>query len=171
MTANRDASSAARLPAVARARVAAWTATVALAMLAAACATTGGASYPPPATAMLTEAGFKTLVAGTPLQQQQLSTLRTDALTAVQRTGKHYYVYPDIPASKLYVGTPKEYEAYLALRTKAGLPNPDLTASTAADMQSYMKQDNAMMAATAREAGIPDWAYWPDFGGMGWFYP
>ena len=36
---------------------------------------------------------------------------------------------------------------------------------------NYMKQDNAMMKATAREAGIPDWAYWPDFGGTGWFYP
>jgi hypothetical protein len=168
MRGDRDAPRRTR-PAAHR-QVAAWLAALALSMLAAACATTGP-SYPPPATAMLTEAGFKTLAASTPLQQQQLGALRTDALTAVQRTGKHYYVYPDVPASKLYVGTPKEYEAYVALRTKAGLANPDLTASTAADMQIYMKQDNAMMAATAREAGIPDWAYWPDFGGMGWLYP
>jgi hypothetical protein len=128
-------------------------------------------SYPPPSTGMLTDAGFKTLAAGTTLQKQQLGALRVDALTAVQRTGKHYYVYPDIPASKLYVGTPKEYDAYLALRTKAGLANPDLTSTTSEEMRTYMKQDTQIMNATAREAGIPDWAYWPDFGGMGWYYP
>src|ERR1700752_4530247 len=83
----------------------------ALALLLAACATTSVA--PPPDERLLTEAGFKTVPASTAQQQQHLQSLPPATLTEWQQTGKHYYVYPDVAANKLYVGTPKEYQAYL----------------------------------------------------------
>jgi hypothetical protein len=135
--------------------------------LAAACAT-APAPPPPPSESLLTAAGFKAVAAATTLQQQHLRALPPGALTAVQQTGKHYYVYPDVTNNRLYVGTLKEYDAYLALRTKNGLPNPTPSNMSAEDMRSYLKQDAAMMKADAQDATIPWWAYWPEFGGLGW---
>ena len=135
-------------------------------ILASACATTN--APPPPDTRLLTDAGFKTLPAATAQQEQHLRSLPPSTLTEWQQTGKHYYVYPDVVANKLYVGTPKEYQAYLALRTKNGLANPAPTNATTADMQSYLKQDAAMQKADALAAQVPPWAIWPDFANLGW---
>jgi hypothetical protein len=140
-------------------------ATLAL-MLAAACATTNAPA--PPNERLLSEAGFKSIPATTPQQQQHLQALPPGTLTEWQQTGKHYYVYPDVAANKLYVGTPKEYQAYLGLRTKNGLANPAPANTTTADMRSYLKQDAAMQKADALDAQIPPWAIWPDFANLGW---
>ena len=121
-----------------------------------------------PSGSLLSSAGFKTMDARTTLQQQHLRTLAQGSITEVQRTGKHYYVYPDVASNRLYVGTPKEYQAYLALRTRNGLPNPPPSNQTTADMRDYLKQDAAMIKADAQDATIPSWAIWPDFGGLGW---
>jgi hypothetical protein len=130
----------------------------------------GCASPPaPPSECMLSAAGFKALVASTPLQQQHLRMLQAGQVTAVQQTGKHYYVYPDLANHRLYVGTPKEYQAYLALRTRDNMANqPSVNATAASDMRSYLKQDAAMEKADAQDATIPSWAIWPEFGGLGW---
>jgi len=117
---------------------------------------------------LLVQAGFKTLDASTPLQQQHLQTLPQGTVSQMQQTGRHYYIYPDVPNKRLYVGTPKEYGAYVSLRTRNGLPNPQSSDVTTADMQSYLKQDAAMIKADAQDATIPSWAIWPDFGGLGW---
>ena len=135
-------------------------------LLAAGCA--NAPQSPPPSEDLLVAAGFKTVVARTPAQQQHLQTLQQGSVSQYQQTGKHYYVYPDIPNNRLYVGTPKEYQAYLALRTRDGLPNPAPSNVSTSDMQHYLKQDAAMMKADAQDATIPPWAIWPEFGGLGW---
>jgi len=117
---------------------------------------------------LLTQAGFKTVVAKTPQQQQHLRTLQQGTVSQMQQTGKHYYVYPDVSDNRLYVGTPKEYDAYVSLLARNGLPAPQKSNVTTADMQNYLKQDAAMTAADAQYATIPSWAIWPDFGGLGW---
>src|SRR5262249_2597426 len=77
----------------------------------------GCASSPPaPDTSQLAAAGFKVLVATTKQQQEHLQGLPPGRITAMQRTGAHFYVYPDAAANKLYVGTPREYAAYQKLQ-------------------------------------------------------
>jgi hypothetical protein len=129
----------------------------------------GCASTPSlPSESLLSAAGFKTIVASTPQQQQHLRWLHQDQVSEVQLTGKHYYVYPDVAKNQLYVGTPKEYQAYLALRSQSGLPNPEPANADASNMQQYLKRDAAMTKADAQDATIPSWAVWPEFGGLGW---
>jgi hypothetical protein len=122
-----------------------------------------------PNESLLAAAGFKTIAATTPEQKRHLEVLQPDQVTAVQLTGQHYYVFPDVAKSQLYVGTPKEYQAYLALRTQSGLPNPtpqDL--DTARQNQYRATQDQKMANVNAQDASIPSWAIWPAFGGLGW---
>lgn len=137
-------------------------------VLATGCAGTPAPASSAPSESLLSAAGFKTLAATTAEQRQHLQWLHPGQVTAVQLTGKHYYVYPDVAKNQLYVGTPKEYEAYLALRTKSGLPAPAPAASEASDMQRYGKQDAAMAKANAQAATIPSWAIWGEFGNLGW---
>ena len=118
---------------------------------------------------LLAAAGFKTIAATTPDQKRHLEWLHPDQVTAVQLTGQHYYVFPDVAKSQLYVGTPKEYQAYLALRTKNGLPNPPPPDWEAASQQRYLaQQDQKMAKINTQDASIPSWAVWPAFGGLGW---
>lgn len=131
----------------------------------------GPASSPAtrPSESLLSAAGFKTIAADTPERKRHLNWLQPDHVTAVQLTGKHYYVYPDVAKSQLYVGTPKEYQAYLALRTQNGLPNPTPPDVEAARLHQYMEsQDRKMAKINAQAETIPSWAIWPEFGGLGW---
>jgi len=114
----------------------------------------------PQVEALLVEAGFKTVVASTDKALQQLPTLPAGQVTAVTQTGKNWFVYPDLPKNRVYVGTQKEYTAYLNLRQKNNLPDVDPEAS-------YYKQDAAMTAKSARYAGVPIDG-WPDFAVLGW---
>lgn len=131
----------------------------------------GPASSPvsPPNETLLTAAGFKTIAATTPAQKRHLEMLEPDQVTAVQLTGKHYYVFPDTTKGRLYVGTPKEYQAYLDLRTRSGLPNPAPQNWDAARFNRYMMtQDQKMANINTHDASIPSWAIWPEFGNLGW---
>jgi hypothetical protein len=122
-----------------------------------------------PNESLLSAAGFKTIAATTPEQKRHLEVLPPDQVTAVQLTGQHYYVFPAVAKSQLYVGTPKEYQAYLALRTQNGLPNPTSQDADAASLNRYMAtQDQKMAKINAQDASIPSWAIWPAFGGLGW---
>ncbi len=136
-------------------------AAVALSMLVAGCAST---EAPPTASpqveALLVQAGFKTVVASTDKALQQLPTLPPGQVTAVTQTGRNWFVYPDLPKNRVYVGTQKEYTAYLRLRTQNKLPDVDAEAS-------YYKQDTAMTAKSARYAGVP-FDGWPDFAVLSW---
>ncbi|MCC6377993.1 MAG: hypothetical protein IT519_04165 [Burkholderiales bacterium] len=118
---------------------------------------------------LLSAAGFKTIAADTPQRKRHLESLPPDQVTAVQLTGKHYYVFPDVTKSRLFVGTPKEYQAYLALRTRNGLPNPPPQDWGAAKLDRTLEaQDQKMANINTQDASIPSWAIWPPFGGLGW---
>ena len=112
---------------------------------------------------LLVAAGFKTVAARTAVQQQHLRSLQQGALSEMQQTGRHYYVYPDVASNQLYVGTPNEYQKYLALRTQKGLPNPAPPNATSADLQQYVQRDAAMTKADSQIRENFSWAAWPDF--------
>ena len=137
--------------------------------IAAGCAGPGSSPASLPNESLLTAAGFKTIAADTPERKRHLEWLHPEQVTAVQLTGEHYYVFPDVAKSLLYVGTPKEYQAYLALRTKNGLPGPKPQNWDAAQASRYMAaQDQKMAKINTQDASIPSWAIWPPFGGLGW---
>lgn len=135
-------------------------ATLALATLIAACATPGPA---PVDQSQLQAAGFKVIPAKTPQQFEHLQSLPPGKLTEWQRTGKHFFLYPDVAKRQLYVGTPKEYQAYLRLVPGAG---PTLEQQQASDMASYAKQDAAMQMYTTRDLNDPYYFWGID--GLGW---
>ena len=103
----------------------------ALAAIAFGCATPG--EPPPPDTSQLVAAGFRVIPAKTQQQVEHLQALPPAKLTEWQRTGKHYFVYPDVAKKQLYVGTPKEYEAYVRLVPGA---RTSLSRQSAADMSA-----------------------------------
>src|SRR4051812_36610616 len=62
----------------------------------------------------LSDAGFTILKATTKVQEDWVRGLPAGKIRPMQRTGKKYFVYPDAPAKQIYVGGPKEYNAYVA---------------------------------------------------------
>jgi hypothetical protein len=137
-----------------------FAATLALATLIVACATPG----PPPVDeSQLLAAGFKVVPAKTTQQFEHLESLPAGKLTGWQRTGKHFFLYPDVAKRQLYVGTPKEYLAYLRLVPGAG---PTLEQQQASNMADYAKQDAAMQMYTTRDLNDP-YYFW-GFDGLGW---
>jgi len=123
-----------------------------------------GAAQPLPNENQLVAAGFKVVVAATREQQEHLQTLPPGKLTAWQRNGKHFWVYPDVAKSQLYVGTQKEYEEYRRLVPGGG---PTLSQQQAADLASYNRQDAAMKMYNNRDLADP-YYFWDDFDGLGW---
>jgi hypothetical protein len=121
-------------------------------------------SAPPPSTpqndSLLVAAGFKTVVASTDKQLQALPTLPAGQVTVMTQTGKNYFVYPDLANNRIYVGTEKQYQAYMTLRAQNNLPTPD-------PQHSYFQQDAAMRKADTRDLSVP-WDVFPDFSGLGW---
>ena len=112
----------------------------------------------------LLAAGFKVVVAKTEQQKEHLQTLAPGKITEWQRTGVHFFVYPDAARSRILVGTEKEYAAYRRLQPNGG---PTLAQQQAADMASYSKQDAAMQRYTARDLADP-YYFWDSFDGLGW---
>jgi uncharacterized lipoprotein YajG len=138
---------------------------IAVAAFAAGCATPPSAP-PPPDVSLLTAAGFKIIVAKTKEQQEHLQTLPPGQIRAMQRTGTEFFVYPDAARNQLYVGTQKEYQAYLKLHPNN---NVDLQSQSNAkqDMNAYLKQDAAMTKETQRENSDP-YYWWPSWSELGW---
>jgi len=75
---------------------------------------------------LLTLAGFKPIVAGTPKQQQQIKALPSGKISRIQRSGKTYYVFPDKTHNWVYVGSPKQYRDYQQIRADYQLSNESL---------------------------------------------
>jgi hypothetical protein len=87
---------------------------------------------------LLSQAGFRVKMVTTPKQQQQLSLLAVDKVSAVKYHGKLYYVYPTAKKDQILVGKQAQYDAYKqALKAK---------------QVSQQAQQNAQMAA-----GSPVW--------------
>ncbi len=62
--------------------------------------------------ALLTQAGFKSKTVTTPKQQQQVSQLAVDRVSAVKYQGKVYYVLPTGNKSQILVGNQAQFNAY-----------------------------------------------------------
>ena len=75
---------------------------------------------------LLSAAGFKTILATTPQQQQHLKTLPANKVSLVRRNGMAYYVYPDPAHRLLYVGNQFQYAKYRDLRLEKNLAQEDL---------------------------------------------
>ena len=107
--------------------------------------------------------GFKTLVATTTAQQDWIKRMAPGQIRAMQRTGKKFFLYPDAPNNQVYVGGPKEYEAYKQLH-----PNSKLAGQDGAKQASQYraKQDTAMKKATERDLSDP--YYWTNTATWTW---
>jgi hypothetical protein len=115
----------------------------------------------------LLAAGFKVLVATTPVQQDWVKSLPPGEIRPMQRTGKKYFVYPDESKNQVYVGGPQEYEAYQRLHPETRDAQAAEAARVAADKASYLKQSKNMETATSRDLSNPFLgASWNDL--LGW---
>ncbi len=87
--------------------------------LLAACQTTGTSQAVVQKEALLSQSGFKLKTATTPKQQQQVSQLPPNVVSAVKYQGKLYYVFPTAKKDQVYVGKQAQYDAYKqALKAK-----------------------------------------------------
>jgi len=106
----------------------------------------------------LLASGFKVLVATTSVQKEWVHNLPRGQIRPMQRTGKKFFIYPDAANNQIYIGGPKEYEAYHQLH-----PDSKLAARESAKQGSAyrQKQDDVMQKATARDLTDPflgaDW--------------
>ena len=103
---------------------------------------------------LLVAAGFKVITPTTPVQQQKLATLPADKVTLVKKSGKTYYVFPDVKNNQAYVGGPKQYQAYRQLRLQQQMSNENLETAE-------MDQNAAMNWET--------WGGWGGWGAYGWY--
>jgi len=78
---------------------------------------------------LLAAAGFQPAIADTPQKQALLKTLPTGQLSLITWKGKSFYVQPDVPNNRAFVGTPKEYQTYQQLRLAKQLSNDNLMAA------------------------------------------
>jgi hypothetical protein len=89
---------------------------VALVYVMVACQTTSTANSSAMATSqkemLLSQAGFKTKTVTTPKQQQQVSQLAENKVSAVKYKGKLYYVYPTAKKDQILVGKQAQFDAY-----------------------------------------------------------
>jgi hypothetical protein len=98
---------------------------------------------------MLIAAGFKTVTPRTPEQQQKLQQLQVGQVAMVQKNGRTYYIVANPPRNVVYVGGPKEYQAYQQLRA-----------------QQQLAQESYETAAMYQDAAM-DWGTWGGWG-VGW---
>jgi hypothetical protein len=111
--------------------------------LMAACQTTGTSqSAVAQKEALLTQAGFKSKAVTTAKQQQQVSQLAVDRVSAVKYQGKVYYVFPTGQKNQILVGTQAQFNAYKqALQAQQAQP-----ASQTTQQQQQMLQGSPVWA-------------------------
>lgn len=102
--------------------------------------------------------GFKVLVATTPVQEDWVKSLPPGQIRPMQRNGRKFFVYPDAPGNRIYVGGPAQNAAYLARH-----PGGEYNATEAALKASAYrgKEDVEMRKDSARDLSDP-------FLGVGW---
>jgi len=101
-------------------------------------------------------AGFHPLTPGNAKQEAFLASLPANKVSPATYEGKSFYVLPDIAHNIAYIGGPKQYQAYAALRTDQQLSNENLQASKA-DLQ----------AAELNEMDSMPWGMWGGWGTWG----
>jgi hypothetical protein len=109
---------------------------------------------------LLTQSGFKPVVASTAGQQQRLQSLPLDRVSVAKRQGKTYYVYPDPARNVLYVGKQAQYQAYQTAVQDRYLTQDARLSARVAEAPVFT-QDSLEMGG-----GGPDWVElwqgWPD---------
>jgi hypothetical protein len=100
----------------------------------------------------LTASGFKIITPNTPQQEAKLQALPADKVTMIHRGGKIYYAFPDVARHRIYVGGPKQLQAYKELREQQKIADENLEAS-------QMNEDNSM-----------DWDNWNGWRAWGMGY-
>jgi len=75
------------------------------------------------------------------------------AIRPMQRTGKKFFVYPDASRNQVFVGGPKEYEAYVQLHPENRVADAQKQARDASAYRA--KQSEAMQKSTARDLSDP----------------
>jgi hypothetical protein len=100
---------------------------------------------------LLVTAGFKTFPADTPAKQKLLNSLPAGQISAMQRKGRTYFIYPELASNVALVGTQKEYTAYGQLKSLKNISERNLEIS----------EMNSLPAA-----GWGAWGGWG--GGYGW---
>ena len=84
-----------------------------------ACETTGTSQAVVQKESLLAQSGFKVKTVTTPTQQQRVSQLPPNVVSAVKYQGKLYYVFPTATKDRIYVGKQAQYNAYKqALKAK-----------------------------------------------------
>ena len=111
----------------------------------------------------LSAAGFKVLVATTKVQEEWVRKLPPGKIRPMQRTGKKFFIYPDASRNQIYVGGPKEYEAYVQLHPENRVADAQQAEKAASAYR--MKEADAMQKATARDLSDPFLGVsWADLG-------
>ena len=112
--------------------------------------------------AVLQQCGFKAVPVTTPQQLQQIGTLPPSKISAVQRHGKRYYVFPDPSRQMLYVGRDQQYLLYQNYLSNQA-ENAQYDAMSKAD-PSVAKYNNEaeVLSGNASIAGWDDatWGSW-----------
>jgi hypothetical protein len=129
-----------------------WIAVLALMALAAGCATKPHTTQSK--VNLLIAAGFKVLTPSTPDQLEVIRSLAPGKVTAIHKDGKPYYVVPVSAQNKLFVGGPKQYNAYKTLQTERNT------------------KDLNIDAGEMNQTGAPDWGDWGGWGkwrDYGWY--
>jgi hypothetical protein len=123
---------------------------VVLLVLAAGCAST---KHTEQTEQMLSEAGFKQVVANSEKQVKHLQTLPVDRLTVVKLKGKTLYVFPDPAHNLIYVGNLEEYQTYQQILS-----------------YNKIEAQNRVMADLGEDTGDDElkWADWSS--NSGWTY-
>jgi hypothetical protein len=121
------------------------------------------AKSPPIDKIALSDAGFKVLTATTKVQEDWVRGLPAGKIRPMQRTGKKYFIYPDAPGKQIYVGGPKEYDAYVQRHPEHRVTDSKKAAKDASTYRA--KQTDEMKQASARDLSDPFLgATWADLG-------
>jgi hypothetical protein len=130
--------------------------------LAAGCATTASQTKEN----ALSAAGFKIITPATAIQEQKLKTLPVNKVTMIKKAEKIYYVYPDVARNVVYVGGPKQYQAYQQYRLEQNAADENLEAA------KLNADDGPMDALQIREDQTMGWETWNGWGAWtpyGWY--
>ncbi len=134
----------------------------ALALLAA-CQTTGTTDVVAQKEALLQQSGFKVITVTTPKQQQAVTGLPDNRVSAVKYNGKLYYVFPTAQNDRIYVGKQKQFNAYKQALATAYASHP---ASQTAAQQGQGQMAGQSLEPTLEGAG-PEHIEVQQFGGFG----
>jgi len=135
----------------------------ALTMLIAGPAGAASAARAPVDKRALSDAGFTVLTATTKVQEDWVRGLPPGKIRPMQRTGKKYFIYPDAPAKQIYVGGPREYNAYVEHHPEHRVADSKKVAKDASAYRA--KQTDEMKQASARDLSDPYLgASWADLG-------